>query len=216
MGVMVPSVLVGLGVTQQMLVRGGHDAEVVVGIVELVLLLVDAAVSRQPHQFCVWVLLIDLPDVGSPEMQHMDFMADIDAFHQVLHHRPDVNGLVGVATDVEVPRHFLHGETAIDPASLLVHQCLLHDLHLLVGVVRLEDLEVSGINVVALCCQPVFLDGGNVGVMGQHDILQVEGEELTGKSWEFDIQGNADSNSLYVIYYLVSKLFEPKVDRYSG
>ena len=128
----------------------------------------------------------------SSKIKFMDYMACVQAFDQSLCLDLHVVVEVGVAADVEVPGHLLDCKGADEPAAVLVLDCLSHCFQLPEGVLLSEELVASPIEVGAIAMEPPLLDRADVGVVGDHDVFQVETDELAGEGGELDVDVDAE------------------------
>ena len=99
---------------------------------------------------------------------------------------------VGVAADVEVPGHFFDSEGADESAAVLVLDCFSYCFQLLEGVLLSEELVAPSIKVGTIAVQPPLLYGADVGVVGDHDIFEVETDEFAGEGGELDVDVDAE------------------------
>jgi len=99
--------------------------------------------------------------------------------------------VIGMAADVEVAGHLFDGEGTHQSAPVLVPECLPHHLHLPHRVLLPEQLKGALVEVVALLVEPPFLDRTDIGVVRDHDVLEVEGDDLAGEGGELDVEVDA-------------------------
>jgi hypothetical protein len=59
------------------------------------------------------------------------------------------------------------------------------------GVLLSEELVASPIEVGTIAVEPPLLDRADVGVVGDHDVLEVETNELAGEGGELDVDVDA-------------------------
>lgn len=188
-GVLLVGVLVGVVAADgALVVPGGNDVDVVVERA-----VPDRTMPLQDVQRRLRVLpLYARQVVLSPEVELVDYMACVQAFDQSLCLDLHVVVEVGVAADVEVPGHLLDCKGADEPAAVLVLDCLSHCFQLLEGVLLSEELIASPIEVGAIAMEPPLLDRADVGVVGDHDVLEVETNELAGEGGELDVDVDAE------------------------
>lgn len=93
-----------------------------------------------------------------------------------------------MTADVEVSRSLLNSECAFELAAILVLECVLCHVILLIDVVFLEEFEVGGVEEIAIGVESPFLNGTDVGMVSEHDVLNVEGNDLAWESGETDVE----------------------------
>lgn len=105
----------------------------------------------------------------------VDFVTHVQGSKGVVGFQSHKKVGVGVATHVKVSRHLLHRKLPSDPAPLLILNRSFCLLILLVDIWLLQKLKRVAINVLTSRVKPVFLDGPDIGMVTQHDVLQVKG-----------------------------------------
>lgn len=105
-----------------------------------------------------------------------------------------------MATDVEVTRYLLDGKAANKSASISFLKCLLCHFQLFHLVGLPQQLEIFAVQIIAGWVETPLFDWTDIGVVGHHDILQVQGDDL---AWEFgELYVNIDAE--YAEMYLSS------------
>lgn len=107
---------------------------------------VEFLVALQLRKNCLRMLLLDTGDIVQvAEEEVMNLVGHVEGFYDVLNSQSGVDVLVGVAADVEVPRHFLYCEIPSQPAAVSSFKSLLRSLVLLFLVGLVEELEVFAV-----------------------------------------------------------------------
>ena len=84
---------------------------------------------------------------------------------------------------MEIARYLLYREVAFDPTAQILTEGLFCHLELSLRTGLAQKLEICAVvKGTAVGVEPVLFDGGDIGTMGQHSILDIEGDDFTGKS----------------------------------
>lgn len=128
----------------------------------------------------------------SSKIKFMDYMACVQAFDQSLCLDLHVVIEVSVIANVKVPRYFFYCEGADESAAILVLDCFSYCLQLPKGILLSEKLVAPSIKIGTIAVQPPLLNRAYVGVMGDHDIFEVETDELAGEGGKLNVDIDAE------------------------
>ena len=171
-GVFFVGVLVGVVIVQRALVvPRWDDVQMVVDRSSAFLYFL----SLQQMQGCLWMPALDgVEMMFLAEVQAVNDMTGIELVQHSFHLHLHVMVEVSMATHVEIPRHFLYRERSFDPASIFVLNRVSHLFHLSVRILLPKELVVALINVLSILVEPPLFNRADVGMMRDHDILEVK------------------------------------------
>jgi hypothetical protein len=143
----------------------------------------------------------------APEIQFMNAVTHVDLLKLPLHLPLHVLVHVGVTTDVEVAWHLLHSKRPDESAAVTLLEGSAHQLQLFEWIVLAQELKGTAVNIVAVLIEPPLFHRADVGVVRDHDVLQVKRDDFAGVTRELYVEVDAASQGRYFISSRVTSFY---------